>query len=167
MSSADGAGLFELAILAVLLLTLTGATYHDMTRHRIPNALVLIAVASALVMRSVASGPSGIVLAMSGGLIGLVVFLPFYLLRAMGAGDVKLMAGVGTLLGPTTTLLACGLTLIAGALIATAVFVYARYRTLELAETALTQKFPYAIAIATGSVVAVVLTGPVVAAVHW
>jgi prepilin peptidase CpaA len=167
MSSADSAGLLELAMLAVLLLTLTGATYHDMTRRRIPNALVLIAVLCALVLRSALSGPSGILLAMSGGLIGLVVFLPFYLLRAMGAGDVKLMAGVGSFLGPAATLLACGLTLVAGAVIATAVFAYARYRTLELAERALTQKFPYAIAIAAGSVAAVVLTGPVLAAVHW
>jgi prepilin peptidase CpaA len=33
-------------------------------------------------------------------LLGLVVFLPFYLVRGMAAGDVKLMAVVGFFTGP-------------------------------------------------------------------
>ena len=41
----------------------------------------------------------------------------------MGAGDVKLMAAVGTFLGPAHTLLAAGLSLIVGGLLAVLVLV--------------------------------------------
>jgi prepilin peptidase CpaA len=33
----------------------------------------------------------------------LILFLPLYLLRAMGAGDVKLMAALGSFVGPVET----------------------------------------------------------------
>jgi prepilin peptidase CpaA len=43
--------------------------------------------------------------------------LPLYLLRATGAGDVKLMAMVGAFIGPTAVLSAVLYTLIAGGLL--------------------------------------------------
>ncbi len=47
-----------------------------------------------------APGALGLKGALLGALAGLAVFLPLYLLRAMGAGDVKLMAGIGSFVGP-------------------------------------------------------------------
>src|SRR5438132_1158507 len=43
---------------------------------------------------------AGIGLALAGAALGLAILLPFYALRAMGAGDVKLLAGLGAILGP-------------------------------------------------------------------
>jgi len=42
--------------------------------------------------------------ALMGGLVGLVLLLPFYLVRAFGAGDIKLMAVLGTFVGPVEIL---------------------------------------------------------------
>jgi prepilin peptidase CpaA len=82
----------------LLLLFLAGAVITDLRARLIPNALVL---AGAMTGFLAALHPQGIgLLSALGGLaLGLAMFLPLYLLRAMGAGDVKLMAMAGTFLG--------------------------------------------------------------------
>ena len=50
--------------------------------------------------------------------MGLALFLPFYLLGVMGAGDVKLMAMVGAFIGPSHVLWAALYTLVAGGVLA-------------------------------------------------
>jgi len=55
---------------------------------------------------------------MGGAVVGLILFLPLYLGGGMGAGDVKLMAGVGSFFNPMNALLAACLTLIAGGVLA-------------------------------------------------
>lgn len=46
-------------------------------------------------------GPLGAQWALLGGLVGLVLLLPLYLARGLGAGDIKLMAALGSFFGPT------------------------------------------------------------------
>jgi len=46
------------------------------------------------------SGMAGLLHSLSGLLLGLALLITVYLLGGMGAGDVKLMAAVGSLLGP-------------------------------------------------------------------
>jgi len=72
----------------------------DVRFRRIPNALTLGAAGAGVVFHLVAGGWSGLLTAATGGLVGLAVFLPFFALRGMGGGDVKLMAAVGIWLGP-------------------------------------------------------------------
>ena len=62
--------------------------------------------------------------------LGLVIMLPLYMLRALGAGDVKLMAMVGAFLGPNATIGAILVTFIVGGVLT--LLVVARNRTLAL-----------------------------------
>lgn len=86
----------------------------DITRHRLPNAIVLALVVLGFYSNILGAGALGMLWAFIGGLVGLLCFLPFYKARAMAAGDVKLMAAVGTVLGPWLSLQAVLATLIAG-----------------------------------------------------
>ena len=93
-----------------LLALLLAATWFDVRSHRIPNKLVFWGALAGVLLHvalpqgwgfiSVLPGGLGLLDALAGLGIGLAVFLPVYLLRAMGAGDVKLMAMVGAFLGP-------------------------------------------------------------------
>jgi prepilin peptidase CpaA len=84
---------------SLLLLLLAGAVITDLRAHIIPNALVLGGALSGVLLAAL--HPEGICfLGSLGGLaLGLVIFMPLYLLRAMGGGDVKLMAMAGAFLG--------------------------------------------------------------------
>ena len=86
----------------VLLLLLATAAVIDSRSHRIPNWLVLSGALYALIYNIVfPPWHNGTVLFPLAGLgLGLLLFLPLYLLRAMGAGDVKLLAMCGAFLGP-------------------------------------------------------------------
>jgi prepilin peptidase CpaA len=90
--------LWTLAALAI-----TAAVY-DCRFRRIPNWLNLSGVILGLGWNLVFSHLHGAGQAAAGMLLAVVVYLPFYLLRGMGAGDVKLMAAIGSLVGPANWL---------------------------------------------------------------
>ncbi len=90
----------------------------DIRTRRIPN--VVSAATAALGIALAAAGWSGISIASSmlGFLVGLLLMLPGRLLGATGAGDVKLMAAVGAVLGVERMPLAFVCTAIAGGALA-------------------------------------------------
>lgn len=65
-------------------------------------------------------GGAGFLSSIEGLAIGLAVMLPMYLFRVMGAGDVKLMAMVGAFLGPVDVLGAILATFLAGGVLSIA-----------------------------------------------
>ena len=72
----------------------------DAQQRRIPNWLTFGAWLAALPLQMAMHGMgAGALVWACGWLTGLAIFLPFYLLRGMAAGDVKLMAAVGAWLG--------------------------------------------------------------------
>jgi prepilin peptidase CpaA len=75
------------------------ACLTDLRSARIPNVLTFTAIAAALVYHAAAPGGLGLQAAGLGLLVGLLVFFPYFALGAMGAGDVKLMAALGSWLG--------------------------------------------------------------------
>lgn len=112
-------------LLYVLLACLLGlALTYDIGRRRIPNWLVVTGLIAGLVYSLVATNGIGSSLsavgagalgnALLGAAIGLLIMLPLYLLHAMGAGDAKLMAAVGTFLGPQQVAGAALLTFVVG-----------------------------------------------------
>jgi prepilin peptidase CpaA len=135
----------------VLLSLLAITVWTDHREHRIPNVLVVAMLISGLVLQTIGAGSAGLTHAVLGLVVGLVTFLFPYAKGGMAAGDVKLLAATGTFLGPASTLLAGGLALVAGALIAGGVITYQRFRGIgPTTEQILTSRFPFAGAIAIG-----------------
>lgn len=101
----------------LLALVLTAAVF-DFLYRRIPNWLVLCALLAAVSLRIVLGGWQGLGEAAAGFGFAFAVYLIFYALRAMGAGDVKLMAAVGAISGPINWFSIFILTSIAGGVLA-------------------------------------------------
>jgi len=76
------------------------ACVTDIGRRRIPNVLTFGAAAAAVVFHGAVGGGHGLLLALSGCGVGLLLFLPFFALGGMGGGDVKLLAALGAWVGP-------------------------------------------------------------------
>lgn len=88
----------------VLLMTLgallaLGCMVTDALWRRIPNALTLPAAGAGLVIALVSGGWESLLWSGAGMLVGFGLLLLPYALGAMGAGDVKLLAALGALLG--------------------------------------------------------------------
>jgi len=77
----------------------TVASVIDWRSRKIPNLLTFPLAGLALLGNCVAGGFHGFLSAVVGLAVGLVFFLLLMALGAMGPGDVKLMAGLGALLG--------------------------------------------------------------------
>ena len=161
----------------------TVATVWDMAFHRIPNWLTVTTACVGFGIRLSLNGFSGLGEGVLGLLAGFSIFAPFYAVRWMGAGDVKLLMAVGACLGWRLGVLAGLATLLIGALLAFLfllmqgeLLVYLRrygvmgkcllltgrfaYISPETGESAAV-RFPYALAIALGTLAA--LYGPA----HW
>ena len=147
------------------------ATVVDIRTRRIPNELTAAMAGTGLGLA--ASGVSGVPLWASilGFVVGLALMMPGHLLGATGAGDVKLMAAVGAIVGPGLVVSAFLFTAIAGGLLALAVAVRRRRLAATLAGTGrlmagsadardmlraapAANRFAYGPAIAVGSIVA-------------
>jgi prepilin peptidase CpaA len=96
------------------------AVAEDLARRRISNWTSAAALVAGIVLHGLQGGWRGGLWAMSGAGIGFAVFLLFFLANGMGGGDVKLMAGFGSLLGPRAILWAAWTAAVAGGLMALA-----------------------------------------------
>jgi prepilin peptidase CpaA len=143
----------------------------DLRTRRVPNWLTLGIAALGLTFAAARIGPLSIGAALAGFAIGLVLMLPGHIVGATGAGDVKLFAAVGTLLGPTSIAVAFVYTAILGGALALAVALHRGRLNDTLQETATlvmtgganvakierpsaNNRFAYAPAIALGSLAA-------------
>jgi prepilin peptidase CpaA len=161
--------------LTVVALAAIAAAVIDLRTHRIPNVLTIGIAIVGVGLAAAGLGRVGIGMSIAGCLVGLALMLPGYLIGATGGGDVKLLAAVGTLLGPGATLRAFVATAIAGGLIAivvacrrgrmsatlagaTALVTSAGTRIDEIGDRSRDNRFAYAPAIAVGAIVAALLT---------
>jgi Flp pilus assembly protein protease CpaA len=137
---------------AMLLWLVAQAAVTDLAVRRIPNVLVLAGLCLALAWQLWTAAPAAAVLLWLGGAgAGLALFLPFYLLRGMAAGDVKLLAMVGAFLGPQAVLEVAVYSALVGGGMALALLQLARWRgTVALA-------LPYGVAIGVGTAAVVFL----------
>lgn len=74
-------------------------TYHDVRYRRIPNAYVLAALVGGLAMNLILSGLPGLLSSLAGCGLAFVLMFMLHVFGAMGAGDVKLFAAIGAVIG--------------------------------------------------------------------
>ena len=86
-------------ILAVFLAAWAGVM--DWRYRRIPNWLTVPGLVAGIAVNTVASGWNGARASLLGAGLGLLILLPFVLIRALGAGDWKLVGAIGACLGPS------------------------------------------------------------------
>ena len=111
---------------AVLICTVLAAGVFDLRYRRIPNWLNLSAITLGLAVNVLLFELHGFVLALLGLGCSLLVYVPLYLVRGMGAGDVKLMAAVGAIVGPTNWLCIFLITAVLGGVVSLLYVVFRR-----------------------------------------
>jgi prepilin peptidase CpaA len=94
------------------------ACWCDLRTRHIPNIVTFGGAAAGLVYAAAAHGPAGLLVSGGGWLTGVAVFLPFFLLGGMGAGDIKLVACFGAWLGPMAVLMVALYAALAGGVMA-------------------------------------------------
>ena len=149
------------------------ATVIDVRQRRVPNVLTMGVASAGLVLAMAGLGAVTVGAALGGLALGLALLLPAHVFGATGAGDVKLLAAFGALLGPADVFDAFLRAAILGGAMAltvalwrgrlretlygTAMLVTTRSRTVTalIEHPAANNRFPYAPAIACGAVLVV------------
>ena len=97
-------GSLFIVIVALLVPLAIIITYYDVRYRRIPNAFVLATLASGLIINTIYGGLNGMLMSLGGCAIAFMLMFVLHLFGAMGAGDVKLFAAVGSLTGANMVL---------------------------------------------------------------
>jgi prepilin peptidase CpaA len=143
----------------------------DMYTRRVPNAATMGIAGLGVLLAATHVSRVSVTGAILGFVIGLMLMLPGHFVGATGAGDVKLFAALGTLLGPSSVLIAFLYTALAGGILAVVVAIrrrslaesVGRVATLvgtgganvdKIEAKSVNNRFAYAPAIAVGTLVA-------------
>lgn len=161
-------------LIAFLSALLLGAVIYDTVSHRLPNYYLLLGLTVGFAWQAWTAGWGGIVSGGAGLLTGFALFFPLYVLGGMAAGDVKLMAVVGSFLGVTGALWAGAYSLMAGSILGVIYLLckghlgklVVRYWAMAATRSriaaedndAARHRFPYAIAIAVGTLLSLCWT---------
>jgi prepilin peptidase CpaA len=102
---------------------------------RVPNWLTFHFLAGGAIYAYCVGGGTLLLWSIAGAVVGLISLLPLYAIGGMGAGDVKLMAGVGAWIGPVLTGWAFLATAIVGGVMGLAMMAYSGELVRHLALT--------------------------------
>jgi prepilin peptidase CpaA len=144
-----------------LIVLLGYAVVVDVKQRRVPNSLCMALIAVGLAYQTVGSGINGLASGAGGMAVGFLILFPLYVLKGMGAGDVKLLAAACSFLGPPGALAAGALSLLVGGTLGLALIGFgALRRATPIGSVAALapqkfadyrkRPFPYAAAIAAG-----------------
>jgi prepilin peptidase CpaA len=111
---------------ACFVLSLLIASVTDVQSRRIPNRLVVVLALLGLAYSVLAVTPVvGVARALVSGVLGFAIWIPFYALRMLGAGDVKLFAAASIWLAPSQMFSAALISALAGGVLSIAGLVWA------------------------------------------
>ena len=141
------------------------AAIVDVRSRRIPNWLSAAALLAGLLVHAWQDGANGILVALGGAALGLAILLPLYAIKAMGAGDVKLLTGIGALVGPQVLVSVAVYALIVGGVMSLIVLTQRRRLLTFVHDVVVLRRpptrsgatAPYAVAIACGVYLSLVL----------
>lgn len=85
------------SVLAAMVLI---AALTDLKRREIPNWLSIGGIAAGLALNVWAAGLAGLKTAGAGLGLAALIFVPLFIMRWLGGGDVKIMGAIGALAGP-------------------------------------------------------------------
>jgi len=114
-------GFMMLSAEHVVVVVAVAACVCDLRTRRIPNALTFGAPLAAAIFHAVTGGTAGLMASAGGWLLGIALFFPFFALRGLGGGDVKLLGALGAWLGPAAVFHVGLYSAIAGGVIGTLV----------------------------------------------
>src|SRR5688500_1514776 len=104
--------------------TLVVAAAIDGYKLKVPNLITFPMILAGWAYGLTVGGWEGLGVSLLGTAVGLGLLLPAYAIGGMGAGDVKLLAGVGAWVGSTVTLYAFCVSAVVGGVIALAMVLY-------------------------------------------
>ena len=116
----------------VVTITLVVAAVIDGVKLKVPNWITFPMIISGWICSGWAADVvgmtwyQGVAGSLLGTFVGLALLLPAYAIGGMGAGDVKLLAGVGAWMHGTHTLYAFVVSVVVGAMLAVAMVLYRR-----------------------------------------
>ena len=176
-------------LIGILIPALFIGSILDMKWNRLPNGLTVSTALLGLCGRGLIDGWAGLVDASAGFGLAAVMFVPLWIPRWMGAGDVKMLMAIGIILGWRLGLLANVLSLLVGIVGSVALLVvvgeFPRYvkRYINMIVYALiarekiyipptpediaARRLPYALAIASGALLAVYGPGHLTLVDDW
>ena len=154
--------------------------YYDVRYRRIPNAFVLATLISGLTLNFIMGGLQGGLYSAGGCVLAFILMFMLHVFGAMGAGDVKLFAAVGSVLGAQLVLPTFLVVVLTGGVLAlvsvmrSGVFATTMHRVLQIlvgllpgwpmpkfsvpADRRLT--IPYGVAITIGAIIATAIFHP-------
>lgn len=154
--------------------------YHDVRYRRIPNPFVLATLISGITLNFVLGGVAGALSSLGGCVLAFILMFILHIFGAMGAGDVKLFAAIGSVIGAHLVLPTFVIVVLTGGLLAlvttlrSGVFVTTMHRVLQIlvgllpgwqmpkfsvpADRRLT--IPYGAAITIGAIIAIAIFHP-------
>ncbi len=114
----------ELIIYGVLLTAVIAAGITDVLSSRVPNYITFPLALIGLGFHAFSDSGAGILFSFAGLGLGLALLLGFYVYGGMGAGDVKLLAAVGAIVGPFNVFVGFLIATMLGGLYAVAVMIW-------------------------------------------
>jgi len=91
--------LLPLPVEIALVLIVLSAAFSDIRSRSIPNWLTLGGIVAGLGLNTYATGIEGLKFSFIGFGVAALIFLPLFMIRFLGGGDLKLMAAVGACAG--------------------------------------------------------------------
>lgn len=173
---------FKLIIVSVLILL---AVVSDLRTYKIKNSITYSFMLAGLTTNVARDGFKGLAFSFQGIMLPAACLLILYIMRAIGAGDIKLLSAIGAVMGSRFALYAAAYSFICGGFIAAGIILVrrngiARFKyfliyikscllSMELLQYAdsknkqYAEKFHFSIAIALGTIAAIIDNGLIAA----